>query len=107
MRLSGLHVWQCVMVWLPPAPPMALLQEIRFRQRYLDLIVNPQHRDKFITRAKIISYVRRFLDELGFLEVGGILGGAPRSYRLMHCLNTLTVPLPPSPPLSCLHLGTD
>ena len=47
-------------------------QEIRYRQRYLDLIVNPQHRDTFITRAKIISYVRRFLDELGFLEVGGI-----------------------------------
>ena len=46
------------------------LQEVRFRQRYLDLIVNPQHRDKFVTRAKIISYVRRFMDELGFLEVG-------------------------------------
>ena len=44
-------------------------KEVRFRQRYLDLIVNPQHRDKFVTRAKIISYVRRFMDELGFLEI--------------------------------------
>ena len=51
------------------------LQEVRFRQRYLDLIVNPQHRDKFVTRAKIISYVRRFMDELGFLEVGSTWGG--------------------------------
>ena len=51
------------------------LQEVRFRQRYLDLIVNPQHRDRFVTRAKIISYVRRFMDELGFLEVGSTRGG--------------------------------
>ena len=44
-------------------------KETRYRQRYLDLIINPQNRNKFITRAKIVSYVRRFLDELGFLEI--------------------------------------
>ncbi|KAJ2765892.1 lysyl-tRNA synthetase [Coemansia nantahalensis] len=44
-------------------------QETRYRQRYLDLIMNASVRDKFVTRSKIINYVRRFLDNLGFLEV--------------------------------------
>jgi len=43
--------------------------ETRFRQRYLDLILNRTTRDVFQTRAKIISFVRRFLDMNGFLEV--------------------------------------
>lgn len=44
-------------------------KETRFRQRYLDLILNSRVRKIFETRSKIIAYVRRFLDELGFLEV--------------------------------------
>jgi len=44
-------------------------QETRYRQRYLDLIANHTTRDRFIVRAKIINYLRRFLDSLGFLEV--------------------------------------
>ena len=40
-----------------------------YRQRYLDLIVNPESRERFIMRSKIISCIRRFLDERGFLEV--------------------------------------
>ena len=44
-------------------------QEMRYRMRYLDLIMNAHVRDKFITRAKIINYLRKFLDNLGFLEV--------------------------------------
>lgn len=44
-------------------------QEERYRQRYLDLIVNPEVRDVFRTRAKVISTMRRFLDERGFVEV--------------------------------------
>ena len=44
-------------------------QETRFRQRYLDLILNDSVRQKFITRSKIISYLRSFLDQMGFLEV--------------------------------------
>ncbi|KAK2185993.1 hypothetical protein NP493_215g05029 [Ridgeia piscesae] len=44
-------------------------KETRFRQRYLDLIVNDYVRQKFITRARIISFVRKFLDNMGFLEV--------------------------------------
>lgn len=44
-------------------------KETRYRQRYLDLIINEKVRQKFIVRAKIIAYVRRFLDSHGFLEV--------------------------------------
>jgi lysyl-tRNA synthetase class 2 len=44
-------------------------QETRYRQRYLDLIMNNNVREKFIVRAKIINHVRKFLDNLGFLEV--------------------------------------
>ncbi len=43
--------------------------DLRYRQRYLDLIVNPQVQDTFVKRTKIISYIRRYLDEQGFLEV--------------------------------------
>ena len=43
--------------------------EVRFRQRYLDMMLEPEIKAIFQTRAKIINYVRRFLDELDFLEV--------------------------------------
>lgn len=44
-------------------------QELRYRQRYLDLIVNPEVRDTFIKRSRIITEIRKFLDGKGFLEV--------------------------------------
>lgn len=44
-------------------------QEMRYRQRYVDMIVNPEVKDIFITRSKIVSTVRRFFEEKGFLEV--------------------------------------
>ncbi|KAK8512173.1 hypothetical protein V6N12_031900 [Hibiscus sabdariffa] len=44
-------------------------QETRYRQRYLDLMLNPEVQKIFRTRAKIISYCRNFLDNLGFIEV--------------------------------------
>jgi lysyl-tRNA synthetase class 2 len=44
-------------------------KELRYRQRYLDLAVNQNVRQVFIKRAKIISTLRRFLDERGYLEV--------------------------------------
>ena len=43
--------------------------DTRYRQRYVDLIVNPEVRDTFIKRSKIIREIRRFLDDQGFLEV--------------------------------------
>jgi len=44
-------------------------QEVRYRQRYLDLILNSETRRVFDIRAKVINYVRKFLDNMGFLEV--------------------------------------
>lgn len=44
-------------------------QETRYRKRYLDLILSEDTRRIFYTRSRIINYVRRFLDTLGFLEV--------------------------------------
>ncbi|MGC8629049.1 MAG: lysine--tRNA ligase [Candidatus Micrarchaeia archaeon] len=43
--------------------------DIRYRKRYLDLIVNPETRRVFRTRTRIIDYIRNFLNERGFLEV--------------------------------------
>jgi len=44
-------------------------KETRYRQRYLDLIINSDVRKKFQVRAQIISYMRRFFDQMGFLEI--------------------------------------
>ncbi|RXW12806.1 hypothetical protein EST38_g13048 [Candolleomyces aberdarensis] len=44
-------------------------QETRYRKRYLDLILNDKTRNLFITRSKIINYIRRYLDASGFMEV--------------------------------------
>lgn len=44
-------------------------KETRYRQRYLDLMLNEQVRNKFYVRSKITNYIRRFLDKRGFLEV--------------------------------------
>ena len=43
--------------------------ELRYRQRYVDLIVNPEVKKVFVLRSKIIQAMRRYLDEQGFLEV--------------------------------------
>ena len=43
--------------------------DARYRQRYVDLIVNPEVRDTFIKRSQILSEIRRFLDARGFMEV--------------------------------------
>lgn len=44
-------------------------QETRYRQRYLDLIMNEESRNTFITRSRIIQYIREFLNRQNFLEV--------------------------------------
>ena len=43
--------------------------EVRYRQRYVDLIVNPKVREIFRTRTKILKLIRQYLDERGFMEV--------------------------------------
>jgi hypothetical protein len=64
---------------LPPSLPQGYTglknQEVRYRQRYLDLILNSETRRVFQIRAQIINYIRRFLDTQGFLVRGGREGG--------------------------------
>lgn len=65
------------------------MQETRFRQRYLDLIINTDVRKKFYIRSQIISYIRKFLDNMGFLEVetpmmNMIAGGAAAKPFVTH-----------------------
>lgn len=43
--------------------------EIKHRQRYLDLIMNPESRDRFYTRSRIISFIRSYFEQHGYLEV--------------------------------------
>ncbi len=71
--------------------------EIRYRQRYLDLIVNPESREVFQVRSKVLSALREFLDTRGYLEVETpamqpLAGGAmARPFRTHH--NALDIPL--------------
>ena len=71
--------------------------EQRFRQRYVDLIVNPDNREIFIKRARIISTMRQIFDDKGWLEVETPIlqpihgGAAARPFKTHH--NTLDMPL--------------
>lgn len=71
--------------------------EVRYRQRYVDLVVNPHVRDAFVKRAKIISTMRAFFDSHGYLEVETPIlqpipgGAAARPFITHH--NTLDMPL--------------
>lgn len=63
--------------------------DLRYRLRYLDLIVNPEVKRTFVLRSRIISVLRRFLDERGFLEVetpmmSPIAGGATARPFITH-----------------------
>jgi lysyl-tRNA synthetase class 2 len=71
--------------------------EFRYRQRYADLAVHPEVRDVFRLRAKAVTWLRRFLDEQGFLEVETPIlqplygGAAARPFVTRH--NALDMPL--------------
>jgi len=64
-------------------------QETRYRQRFLDLIINRRTRDTFVTRTKIVKYMRAYLDKMDFLEVqtpmmNKIAGGATAKPFVTH-----------------------
>lgn len=63
--------------------------ELRYRKRYVDLIINPEVRDTFVSRSKIIKSMRNYLDKQGFLEVEtptlhNIAGGASAKPFMTH-----------------------
>lgn len=70
-------------------------QDTRYRQRYVDLIVNPEVKDTFVKRSKILKEIRAFLDERGYLEVDTPvlhtleIGASARPFRTHH--NTLDI----------------
>ena len=71
--------------------------EQRYRQRYLDLIMNENAKETFVTRSKILRYIREYLDEQGYLEVEtpmmhSIPGGAAARPFVTHH-NALDIPL--------------
>ena len=71
--------------------------ETRYRQRYVDLIVNPEVKDTFVKRSKILSLIRSYLDSKGYLEVDTPIllpieiGASARSFKTHH--NTLDIPM--------------
>ncbi len=71
--------------------------DLRYRQRYVDLIVNPEVKNNFVIRSKFIKYMRNYLDNMNYIEVetpvlNTIVGGAAARPFVTHH-NTLNIPM--------------
>ena len=93
LRVSNIQVLSCGIRPLPEKHKGLRDKETRYRRRYVDLIVNQEVRQTFITRSKLITSIRRTLDEKDYIEVetpilSSIAGGAAaRPFKTFH--NTL------------------
>ncbi len=81
VRVAGIHMLSKSLMSLPEKWHGLKDVEIRYRQRYVDLIVHKEVRELFLKRSRIITWIRSFLDNRGFLEVETpmlqpIVGGA-------------------------------
>lgn len=97
LHVEKLHFLSKILLTLPEKFHGLEDLETRYRQRYLDLIVNPEVRDVFVKRAKLIGSLRRQLEERGFIEVETPMmqplygGAAARPFVTHH--NTLDIDL--------------
>ena len=71
--------------------------DLRYRQRYVDLIVNPEVKNNFVIRSKFIKFMRNYLDNMNYIEVetpvlNTIVGGAAARPFVTHH-NTLNIPM--------------
>ncbi len=97
LRVTSYHILTKSLEVLPEKWHGLKDPDLRYRRRYVDLIVNPKVKETFVLRSNIIRAVRRFLDERGFLEVetpilNTIVGGANARPFVTHH-NTLDIPM--------------
>ena len=97
VKLSGVQLLTKSLRPLPEKFHGLSDQETRYRQRYVDLIMNNEVRETFYMRSKIVTYIRRFFEDRGFMDVEtpmlqGIPGGATaRPFETHH--NALDMPM--------------